>query len=422
VVVAFFITVSPWMWRNQRVAGEPLFFLQRFNNVIDERYQPQSHIDQDRLVSNLPSRALEARATITRVENDTILDQYKFIPKHFVHNLITSVLIFPPSPVLDDLRHVVDNYPYWGRMTNFGPGQISGFMGIFLAVNLFILSIGFGAAWKRVGFVALVPLFVFLFYNLANAFARTSGGRYIVPVDWVVYFYYAIGLVEIIRFCISIIGFQTNGFLGGKFGYEHNNEGKLSWGKTGLVILPFFLMVASLPLIELASPGAKPPETTDVLMKQLNEVSLFERPGLSRSEVEEFLGNPDALLISGRGFYPRYYSYGEGEPILPGQITPFTPREFPRLVFTLLLPDRDKYVLLPIDKPRLKFPDAAEVIVGGCQVIQSPNDPLSTYLNYIDAAFVVILDKPGEIYVRVPEAPLTCPLRVPVCDNNHNCK
>jgi hypothetical protein len=149
---------------------------------------------------------------------------------------------------------------------------------------------------------------------------------------------------------------------------------------------------------------------------------LFDKPGLSRLEVEEFLSTPNALLISGRGFYPRYYSYNEGEPILPGLITPYTPREFPRLVFTLLLPDKDKSVLLPIDKHKLKFPDAAEVIVGGCQVIQSPNDPLSTYLNYIDAAFVVILDKPGEIYVRVPEAPLTCPLRVPVCDNNHNCK
>ena len=422
VIVAFFITISPWMWRNQRVAGEPLFFLQRFDSVIEERYQSQSHIDQDRFVSTHPSRALETRAAITRMENNTILDQYQFIPKHFVHNLITSVLILPPSPILDDLRHVVDNYPYWGRTTDFGPGQFPGFTGIFLVANLIILSIGLGAAWKRIGFVSLVPLAVFLFYNLANAFARTSGGRYIVPVDWVIYFYYAIGLVEIIRFFIAMIGFQTNDFWGGKLGYKHDdvNE-KLSWSKTGLVILPFFLIVATLPLIELTSPGDKPLETTNALMHQLDEISFFDMPGLSQPEVEEFLGNPDALLISGRGFYPRYYSYGEGEPILPGQITPFTPREFPRLVFTLLLPDTDRFVLLPIDKPRLKFPDAAEVIIGGCQVRQKPNDFLGSYLNYIDAAFVVILDEPGDVYVRVPEAPLTCPLRVPVCDNNHNC-
>jgi hypothetical protein len=422
MVVAFFITVSPWMWRNQWVAGEPLFFLQRFNSVIEERYQPQSHIDQNRVISLPPSRSLKARATITRVEDTTIFDQYQFIPKHFIHNLITSVLILPPSPVLDDLRYVVDNFPYWGRTADSSPSQLPGFTGIFLAANLIILSVGLGAAWKRIGFVSLVPLAVCLFYNLANAFARTSGGRYIVPVDWVVYFYYAIGLVEIIRFCITMIGFKTNDFFERKFSYKHDEVGKLNWSKTGLVILPFFLMVASLPLIELASPGNTPPETTDALMQQLDKTSLFDKPGLSRPEVEEFLKNPAALLISGRGFYPRYYSHDEGEPIIPGLITPYTPRDFPRLVFTLLLPNMDKSVLLPIDKPRLKFPDAAEVIVGGCQIIQSKNDPLSSYLNYIDAAFVVILDEPGEVYVRIPKVPLACPLRVPVCDNNHNCK
>lgn len=422
VGVAFFITISPWMWRNQRVAGEPLFFLPHFNRVIEERYQPQSSLYKNRVISPPASRALRVNGIMPRAEKNGVFDQYQFIPNHFAHNIITSVLILPPSPVLDNLRHVVDNYPYWGRMTNYSPGQISGFMGIFLAINLFLLAIGFGAVWKRVGFVAIVPLAVFLFYNLANAFARTSGGRYIVPVDWVVYFYYAIGLVEIIRFCISKIGFQTNDFWGGEFDNKHDEIRKLSWSKAGLVILPFFLIVASLPLIELASPGAKPPQTTGALLQQMNKASFSETSGLSQPEVEEFLANPDAILISGRGFYPRYYSHDEGEPILPGLITPYTPREFPRLVFTLLLPDKDKSVVLPLDKPRLKFPDAAQVIVGGCQVIQNPNDPLSSYLNYIDAAFVVILDKPGEIYIRDPKAPLTCPLRVPVCDNNHNCK
>jgi hypothetical protein len=135
--------------------------------------------------------------------------------------------------------------------------------------------------------------------------------------------------------------------------------------------------------------------------------------------VERFLENPGAVLISGRGFYPRYYSYDQGEPILPSQITVYTPREFPRLVFTLLLPNTEMPVLLPIDKPRLYFPDATEVIVGGCQVGQSI--VLASYLNYIDAAFVAILDGTETVHFRIPEAPLVCPLREPVCDNNRNC-
>ena len=107
---------------------------------------------------------------------------------------------------------------------------------------------------------------------------------------------------------------------------------------------------------------------------------------------------------------------------MPGRMTVYTARDYPRLVFTLLLPNQDKPVLLPIDDPGLHFPDAVKVIVGGCQIGQSDTQILTSYLVYIDAAFVVILDGTETIYTRVPEAPLNCPLREPVCDNNHNCK
>jgi len=420
-VIAFFITISPWMWRNQRIAGEPLFFLPKFDRVIEERYQPQSNFDRNRVVSTLPLRELRTSTVATRTERISIFDQYQFIPRHFAHNIVTSILILPPSPVLDDLRHVVDIYPYWDRMTSPWQGQISMSMGIFIAVNLVVLSIGFGTAWKHARFAAFVPLAVFLFYNLANAFARTSGGRYIVPVDWTVYFYYAIGLVVIIRFFISILGFKVDNFFAGVRNHKQADiDEKIYWGKVGLTVLPFFLLVASLPVIEFASPGKTRPETADSIMQQLDEVTFFETTGLPRPVLEEFLNDPGSILISGHGIYPRYYSYEEGEPILPGTMTVYTARDYPRLVFTLLLPNTHKPILLPIDEPRLHFPDAAEVIVGGCQVGDSK--VLIPYLNYIDAAFIVILDEPATIYKRVPDAPLNCPLPEPVCDNNHNCK
>ncbi len=423
IIVSFFVVISPWMWRNQRIAGEPLFFLPQFNSVIEQRYQPQSNLDQDRPVSLPPSRALKTNATIARIEKNNIFDQFQFIPMHFAHNVITSVLILPPSPVLDDLRHVVDKYPYWNRLPSMGLGQISATTGIFLALNLLILSIGLGAAWKRVKYAALVPVTVLLFYSLANAFARTSGGRYIVPIDWTIYFYYAIGLVEILSFCISMVGFTPGTFFAESFNKALNDDDKkFKWGKAGLTILPFFLIVAALPAIELASPGDQPVPTTDMLMQRLDETSFFANSGLSRLALEEFLSDPNAILISGRGLYPRYYSYEQGEPILPDQMTAYTARDFPRLVFSLLLPTADKPVVLPLDDPDIYFPDAGEVIVGGCLVGKSDVPILTSYLEYIDAAFVVILDKPDTTYVRMPTAPLVCPLRVPVCDNNHNCK
>ncbi len=299
-------------------------------------------------------------------------------------------------------------------------GEISISMGIFLAINLLLLSLGFGSVWKRLGLISLVPLAVFLFYNLANAFARTSGGRYIVPVDWVVYFYYAVGLVTIIRFCISMLGFQPGNFFTTTRNYNQTKvDRNFYWGKTGLTILPFFLIVAVLPIIEFTSPGKAQPKTTDSLVQQLDEVTFFDTTGLSRLELEEFLNKSDSILISGNGLYPRYYPYEEGEPLYSGTTTVYSTRDYPRLVFTLLLPNTHRSVLLPIDESRLHFPDAAEVIVGGCQVGDSKKS--TSYLNYIDAAFIVILDKTETIYLRVPNAPLNCPIPEPICDNNHHC-
>jgi hypothetical protein len=420
LIFAFFITVSPWMWRNQQVAGEPLFFMRRFDSVIDDRYQPQSRLETVRSTGLTPVRALTTGTTKGRATLNELLEQYQFIPKHFMHNIVTSVLILPPSPALDDLRHAIEIYPYWDRIENPWLGKISASLAVFIAANLLIVSIGLSSAWKRMGYISVLPVAVFLFYNLANAFARTSGGRYIVPVDWAIYFYYAIGLIELIRLFSLVLGFQTSDIFGDMPLQRHDNiENKFNWGKTGLVIFPFFLMVATLPLIELNSPGAEPPQTTASLLQRLDDASFFDTAGLSKPDIEKFLESPDAAIISGRGFYPRYYSYNEGEPMLPGLMTAYTARDFPRLVFTLLLPDSDKPVVFPFDEPRLNFPDAAEVIVGGCKVGQSPI--YKSYLNYIDAAFIVISDDSQFVYVRIPDAPLDCPLREPVCDNNHNC-
>jgi hypothetical protein len=32
-----------------------------------------------------------------------------------------------------------------------------------------------------------------------------------------------------------------------------------------------------------------------------------------------------------------------------------------------------------------------------------------------------VLDEQGAVYTRSPESSLQCPLKQPVCDNNHNC-
>ena len=48
------------------------------------------------------------------------------------------------------------------------------------------------------GWIGLLPLAVNLGYTLANGISRFSSWRYNLPVDWVIYFYFAIGAMEIL--------------------------------------------------------------------------------------------------------------------------------------------------------------------------------------------------------------------------------
>ena len=69
---------------------------------------------------------------------------------------------------------------------------------ILIIIYLAILAVGFGAAWRHARWIALVPLTMNLGYALANGISRFSSWRYNLPVDWVIYFYFAIGVIEIL--------------------------------------------------------------------------------------------------------------------------------------------------------------------------------------------------------------------------------
>ena len=95
-----------------------------------------------------------------------------FVPNHFFHNILTSILVLPTSPVLDDLRHTVrESFPYWDP-TWRGAFTIPSFL--LFALNIFFIILGIYLAWKQWQLAGAAPLAIFMFYDLSNGFARTS--------------------------------------------------------------------------------------------------------------------------------------------------------------------------------------------------------------------------------------------------------
>ena len=425
-ISVFFLGIAPWAVRTIQTTGSPLYFFGALKGVVwDQRYEPALQPSATPVSVSTPSLTPEGLTSqpdsvgaapiptpASLADGDEgsgfqkrVAGVFQFVSAHFFHNLIASVFILPTQFTLDDLQHIVSApgspYPVSAWDGRLGFENIAA-----LLVNLMVVSVGVSAAWKRWRFTGLLPLLVFLGYNLASALARTSGGRYIVPADWALVLYYALGWVQ-------VLGLFWKG-AGGKASWDGSAPqtfgGQHLWrrvaGLAGGVIL---LVGLALPISERLIPLRYPPDIDQQWLSRLKEDDEAESLGLSRAELEQFLKDDGAVLLAGETLYPRFYQMDEGE---PDQYSYLRPVAFPRLTFTVIGP-RGGNALLPQASSPSTFPHGGDVMVLGCRG------------EYVDVVAVIGMGDGaggGWVYRRNPPAPLECPLRQPVCDDNRNCR
>jgi hypothetical protein len=411
VALAAFAVTLPWELRNQSLGGQMYgSIVAKFQNVIQRRYtppvQPDSQLPGQENLSFLSLKGTQSLLTL--VDDATLVLEHScnstacFVPNHFLHNVLTSVLILPTSLVLDDLRYSVrERHLYWRPDWD---GTLPATSLFFLALNLFFIVVGIRLAWERHRLAGIAPLAIFMFYNLSNGFARTSGGRYIVPIDWIVTIYFLIGLIYTILLVARALGTRWAFFP--PEAYEASRGQRSSMNRlTGavLILAALFGLGALIPLAENIHVNRY--QNFDVSQTLTQRAPQIAAAGLSLEEIDSFLQNPNAEISVGRALYPRFYIENEGEV----HFYPVVVMGFPRTTFTLVGPGGEKGIVLPGGKPDY-FPHAADTLVIGCR------EQL-----YVDALAVIVLDENGAVYTRSPESPLQCPLKQPVCDNNHNC-
>ena len=61
--------------------------------------------------------------------------------------------------------------------------------------------------------VSSIPMDSRTSVSVMPSFARTSGGRYIVPTDWIISLYYMLGIFYVIAWLASLAGTQSNIFV-----------------------------------------------------------------------------------------------------------------------------------------------------------------------------------------------------------------
>jgi len=405
----------PWELRNLSLGGMlygPI--VTKFQDVIRTRYEiplgPNSSLPQEEssawmALKNTQPLLMLYRSNTTLQDNpgcDTVIC---FSANHFIHNIVTSLLILPTSPVMDELRYLVqERSPYW--QINWD-GSLTRPAMFFLSLNLFFVVSGVTLAWKKQGLAGLTPLAIFIFYDISNSLARTSGGRYIVPIDWIVIIYYLLGVFWILIWVANMTGAPWKIF-STPFAQDLQTRTTLNsvFSNFLSVLSILFLLGALLPLSEsLYLPryqNFKPLETLS------DNQALLEQTGMKLHDLETFLQRPNTNILVGRALYPRYYKMNQGD--FQGVFYPYHTLGFPRTAFKLIGPGGEASIVLAGNQPA-EVSHTDDVVVLGCNGAE-----------YFEALVVIVLDDNSSVYTREPEVPLQCPFQEPVCNNNSVCQ
>ncbi|WP_082148960.1 glycosyltransferase family 39 protein [Bellilinea caldifistulae] len=396
VVLMVTLTVLPFMLEIPKGFNEPYLMI-KIRAILETRIltdEPRGFIPLEKQVAgDLPFQMGENEQSSFALLDG--LERFAYVPRHFFHNMIMTIMLLPNTFALHDLRHTLEA-PYWKDVQQW-TGELPPGGLLFLPFNLLVLAVGVGAAWQRNKAAGLVPLMMLPGYFLANSLARNSGWRYLVPMDWVVLVYFAIGLLVLLGWVLEWLGIDLLRKWQPAFSEESisNFHSTKRWNRfmTPLVGVIFVLVGLSLPLNKVFIPDRYPPISPLTLFDNLNAAGLR----IDREAFREFINSPNAYLNYGLGLYPRFYPANSGE---PQPNLPLKGRPYPRFTLTIVAWDTFYTVLLPMEDAMPNFPHGEDVIVMGCKDTREP---------FIDAYAIVVLSDPPQVYQRDAKTRLVCP-------------
>ena len=333
---------------------------------------------------------------VTGSLNDPAQGFLEKVSLHFSNNLLSAFFSLPVNSTFYDPYTITeqsfwnrDEQPIWQR--EMSPENLASW-----CFSIFLFIWGIRQNWRRWGLGGLLPLIVFLSYLLGNAFSLTSGGRYLIPVMWVVFFYCALGILQITKMIFLKLGFTTFGGTLAANGlelYQNSfnvnmllNKGKVQ--KISVVIMIFIAIV--LPFLQII-PDKLPLERT----RQTEQLAYtYIQNDLDPASWEAFLMDPNSVIVEGVLFFPQYYNQSRN------------PSAFGTNVFEAMVLGKDYFYTTYLWNQKPDFiTDGSEVLVVGCK---QEGGPLWGMERVVVRAYSIIqLDNEEAIYID-PQAAWTC--------------
>jgi hypothetical protein len=370
ILISIFVIVStiPWLARNTASSGDPFSFIKNKTGgvLVNERYSPL--IKEN---SPAPSNTTTpAQPPASKVNG--YLSLGRGMATNYLHNLIGITVMLPPSLELYKLLDVV-RLPYWSMEWdgNLLPGAFWTILGI-----LVIIALGIASAWRRWCAAGLAPLVVILGYNITTAISLTSGGRYLVPIDWGVLLYFSIGLLDLATWLLTLFGWPVNNEP------ENAQTPKRQNGKTFQRLLMtslIFLFIGTSPILLETLPPERYPALVnmDDFIKANQSLTEISSPKMAEN-ITSLSKDPLTKVFYGRALYPRYFGENKGDGATLAEDPLIGSAGFDHLSFYLIGGKFDTTVILPLSAKFSPSIAGADAWVLGCQ-----------RTNYLEAILVV---------------------------------
>jgi hypothetical protein len=362
MLVFALVVISPWLWRNWKITGALIFDnpeSQTMNLAL--RYGRLNGVTEQPV--RLPGEtSAEFSARLQQIARDAILsnpaDAAWALTNSFVNHGVNNILLFPLRNEIDNFGELV--FPadaFWEKWE----GQPTASQTAVLSFYIFLFALGVTWAWLHSKWLGLLPLGLNLAYNLWTSLALLSGQRFMLAMDWSIYFYYIIGILALIA-GVLYIPRASRGLV---IEWINNNPSisvlparTVKWPMILLAGGLFFGMGLSLPVMEAVIPQRYPPLPQGQLIDSLINSPALEDSSMGSACFKKLATDNPLHIEQGRALYPRYYIKGDGEDFTdtPG----YRVADMGRLVFDII-GQKNQRIIFPLEGSPDFFPHASDV-------------------------------------------------------------
>ena len=356
-ILSALLGIIPWVQFGSMDIAFSNLYLNRIEVIIHQRYPSLIPVPINPTDPS-PITTPKDDFQLSSAKSQNIKPVWLFTLDNMLNNLVTSIQFLPNSPYNIDAKTVVkktDNFwkPYWD-------GGFKPWATFLIPINLLLIALGVGTSLTKAKITGVLPLLVLFAYYLINSLGRTSGGRYLVPVDWVVIIYYILGIMFIFD-STKLLFFQPNKTI--QPFVDVSITASFDW-KGIVFVLLFSLGVGFLiPISEKINPRIFEIKTTDEKIRIFSSLK-GNNSSFPEAELHQFLSTEKAVILIGRSLYPRQLKKGEGLDISVYSFYHSMP--YPRTIFTLIGPDGKKVIILPTKEPP-PIANATDTMVIGCR-------------------------------------------------------